>query len=126
MLVGLPACFFLIFNEFRVWVVVVLWVGCKPFISPRPFYYMKMVKNNFDLGEMVQEIATDTEYLRSNVDNLREKMKDLYSRVALELKDVHYKLDHLIEAEREPAYYRSGLQDFFGDNSDEFYDSHKD
>ena len=118
--------FFLIFNESRAWVVVVLWVGCKPFIFPRLFYYMKMVNDDLDLGRMVREIAIGTEYLRGNLDNLREKIKDLYGTMILELRDVHYKLDHLIEMEREPVYYRSGLQDFFSESNDCYYDLHED
>jgi len=87
---------------------------------------MKMVNDNLDLGEIVKEIASGTEYLRSNLDDLREKVKDWYGKVALELKDVHYKLDHLIEMEREPVHYRSGLQDYFRDNSDSSYDFNED
>ncbi|MCK5612337.1 hypothetical protein KAR91_61260 [Candidatus Pacearchaeota archaeon] len=87
---------------------------------------MKMVNDDLDLGRMVREIAIGTEYLRGNLDNLREKIKDLYGTMILELRDVHYKLDHLIEMEREPVYYRSGLQDFFSESNDCYYDLHED
>lgn len=72
-----------------------------------------MVNTDLDLEKKLGEVAADTMYLRGSFDNLNEKIKGLYNKVARELRDVHYKLDHLIDLETEPSYYRGGLKDFF-------------